>query len=120
VSNATGDCYEAAVNLFLTMCEYGRNKENVRNLRLVHAEVEGQGKVKGVRFGHAFVLLVNEDRVLDFSNGGRVFMAREKYYRLGKIDQIDNLRVYEFDEVAGLQMEVETYGPWDLVTSTGL
>jgi hypothetical protein len=69
VSNeATGDCYEAAVNLFLMMTEFGRNKENVRNLRLVHAEVEGQGKVKGVRFGHAFVLVVDEDMVLDVSS----------------------------------------------------
>ena len=120
MSNATGDCYEAAANLFLVMCEYGRNEENVQNLRLVHAEVEGQGPVDGVRFGHAFVLLVDEDRVLDFSNGRKVFMSREKYYRLGKIDEINNLKEYNFDEAYRFLVECETYGPWDLVTSSGL
>lgn len=120
MSSPKGDCYEAAANLFLTMCEYGRNEVNVRNLRLVHAEVQGQGKVSHLRFGHGFVLMLDEDMVLDVSNGNHVFMAREKYYRLGKIDEIDNIVMYEFDEVAGLLLEVETYGPWDLVTSTGL
>ena len=120
MAEAKGDCYEANATAFLAMCEYGRNEDAVRNLRLVHAEVEGQGKLNGIRFGHAFLLFTDQDKVLDVSNGRRVLMDRARYYRLGKIDQIDNLRVYEFDEVAGLMMEVETYGPWDLVTSTGL
>lgn len=120
MSEATGDCYEAAATLFLTMCEYGRNSENVKNLRLVHAEVAGQGKLTGLRFGHAFVLMLDEDMVLDVSNGNSVFMAREKYYRLGRIDEIDNVVAYDFEEAAGLLVEVETYGPWDLVTSSGL
>ena len=117
----TGDCYEAAATLLMQLCEYdGSNVEASQNVRLVHAEVAGQGKLSGLTFGHAFVLFLDTETVLDPSNGGCVLMSKTEYFRLGRIDEIGNVQIYDIHQAARQMVEFEHYGPWDLVTATGL
>ena len=87
-------------------------------LRLVHAEVAGQGPLAGVTFGHAWVL--DGDTVIDRSNGRDVVMPRQLYYALGHVDEIANEYVYSWSETRDKLREFEHYGPWDLETATGL
>lgn len=101
-----GDCYEAAANYML-------NNASNPNLRVVHGEVEGQGPLEGVTFGHAWI--EDGDTVIDPSNGGNLRMPRADYYALGKIDQLNNTHVYGPQEAMRRMIETELYGPWDLV-----
>ena len=112
----TGDCYEAAATLLMQLCKH----EASQNVRLVHAEVAGQGKLSGLTFGHAFVLFLDTETVIDPSNGGCVLMSKTEYFRLGRIDEIGNVQIYDIHQAARQMVEFEHYGPWDLVTATGL
>lgn len=115
--NATGDCFEASLSLFILM---GHSQVDVSHLRLVHAEVEGNGgEAKGIRYAHSF-LLIDDHRVIDPSNGRMCVMSKKKYYDAGKISEIGNLVEYTFEEALEQMQKHEHYGPWDLVTSTGL
>jgi hypothetical protein len=117
VNNPKGDCYEAAAKLILAITSRGIIDRP--DVRLVHAEVIGNGEVKGLRFGHAF-LLFDDQRVLDISNGQVVVMSKERYYRLSGIDQIGNVIEYTAKEAIGKMCAYEHYGPWDLETESGL
>ena len=100
-ANDGGDCFVVAL-------------ENVmldKDLYLCHGIVSGQGPLTGIRFAHAW----NETQtghVIDQSNGNDVCMPRDAYYALGQIDS-DEVRYYNFDEMAMNVVEYETYGPWD-------
>ena len=107
-----GDCYEIAGKYIM---------DNITLnpfLRLVHAEVAGKGPLDGVRFGHAWVL--DGDEVIDKSNGLDVRMPKTLYYALGQIDYINNIHEYSWDEARDLIVDSETWGPWDLITESGL
>jgi hypothetical protein len=106
-----GDCYEAA---FQYMLSEGPGS----GLKLVHAEVMGQGPLAGVSYGHAFVL--DGDTVIDKSNGRDLRMPAPAYYELGRIEYLDNIHEYDYVEMLRRALEYEHYGPWDLQTSTGL
>jgi hypothetical protein len=107
-----GDCFEAAGRYFYEHA-IGNN-----NLRLVHGEVEGQGKLGGTRYGHAWV--EDGDTVIDVSNGRNLRLPKQVYYLLGHISEIHNLHRYPFITFVEKMTRFEHWGPWDLVTSTGL
>lgn len=107
-----GDCYEAAVLYLLDHC-LGMGVEHPNhNLRLVHGEVAGQGPLKGKTFGHAWI--EDGDLVIDRSNGRDVRIPKFLYYRVGRIDELDNFHVYTPEEVRKKVAETKVYGPWDL------
>ena len=112
---ATGDCYEAAFNYLM--------ENRGGGAVLVHAEVTGQGRIEGVRYGHAWVEV--GDKVIDRSNGRIIVMPPAIYYSLahlqGEFLEYDrNMHRYTFDEAVQAIQKHGTYGPWDLKTSTGL
>jgi len=118
---ANGDCYEAAVNLILGEATLGKNQipdfSRVKSL-LVQAEVTGQGKILGVKYGHAWV--ERGGMVLDFSNGRHLVIPKSKYYALGHIvDAPGKLYRYTGLEVKKWLMKTKHYGPWELETESG-
>jgi hypothetical protein len=112
-NEALGDCYQAAFEYMMDRCLYEE-----ANYILVHAEVAGRGPLEGLTFGHAFLL--NDELVIDPSNGRIVEMPRQLYYFLGCIDQINNLHNYSWKDAKKKVLQFKHYGPWDLVTSTDL
>ena len=89
------------------------------NPMVVHGEVEGQGKIKGIRYGHAWI--EDDVYVYDFSNGRNLMLLKEVYYYLGKIIQ-DKPKLYKYTFRQAREKMIETgeYGPWDLITESGL
>ena len=111
-----GDCYEAAFNLIMSMGLTGRSD----NYILVHAEVMGQGPLAGTPFGHAFVIDTATDTCLDYANGRNIELQKMIYYAIGQIDYIGNIHEYTWEEARDMALKHKHYGPWDLVTSSGL
>lgn len=58
--------------------------------------------------GHCWIEL-NEDVVIDISNGRRVVMRREAYYAIGKIKDVSR---YDLEQVRALSLKEHTLGPW--------
>ena len=56
-----GDCYQAAGRLVTSLGS---------GAKLVHGMVEGQGHLKGLKFGHAWV--EKGGKVYDYSNGKKI------------------------------------------------
>ena len=112
-----GDCYEAAFKMLMDLCLF--SPEEAPRYLLVHAEVQGQGPLAGARFGHAF-LVRDSVTVIDHSNGRSIEMPAFLYYAIGQIQNIGNERQYTWEESRQRAVDHGTYGPWDLVTSTGL
>ena len=106
----TGNCFEAAGRY---MMDHGLED---KNLSLVHGEVEGQGPLDGIKYGHAWIEKGNE--VIDVSNGRDIKMSKERYYQIGNIG--NNLHRYNYKEFAGKITKYKHWGPWDLTTSSGL
>lgn len=108
---ADGDCFQAAAIYIL-------DEDDDAGLVLVHGEVSGQGRLAGVQYGHAWV---EDDRgfVIDRSNGRFLRLERAIYYMIGRIDEGTTKR-YTRREMCEKLVETKHYGPWDLVTSTGL
>ena len=109
-----GDCYEAAVKYMFDKCVFDPSC----NLILVHGEVMGQGPLEGVTYGHAWIL--DGDTVIDKSNNGSLTLPEAVYYSIGRINEIGNLHTYTWADARKKLIEFEHYGPWDLVTETGL
>ena len=119
---ATGDCYEAAAKYILSIGNsmYGGTPGAASSLRVVHAEVAGQGPLEGTTFGHGFVVDMATDVVIDKSNGRDLQLPRMLYYAIGGIEEIGNYHVYTYDETVAKMLQSGHYGPWDLRTSSGL
>ena len=102
-----GNCYEVAGRYMLDNMG-GR-------LILVHGEVEGQGAIKGIRYGHAWI--EDGETVIDNSNGNNIKMSKKIYYLLGHITN-----TYRYDSIKFNKriLKYKTWGPWDLKTSSGL
>ena len=111
-ADTCGDCYEAAFKMLMDLCLF--SPEEAPRYLLVHAEVQGQGPLAGARFGHAF-LVRDSVTVIDHSNGRSIEMPAFLYYAIGQIQNIGNER-----QSRQRAVDHGTYGPWDLVTSTGL
>jgi hypothetical protein len=74
---------------------------------MVHADVVGtMGDVKGRTYGHAFILL-GDNQVLDVCTNSTI--AKEVYYKVG---QVSNVKEYTINEAAERAVETGTYGPW--------
>lgn len=113
---ANGDCYEAAGKFIAEQLMMGRGDGYV----LVHGEVRGQGPLMGVNFGHAWVIDVATDSVIDKSNGRDINMPRFIYYAIGGVEDIGNYHEYTAEEARAVMLKTGNYGPWDLRTSSGL
>jgi hypothetical protein len=115
-----GDCYEVAGRMAIMGLSKAPNGEKfLGKPMIVHGEVEGQGKIKGLRYGHAWV--EDDVYVYDFSNGKSLMLLKEVYYYLGKINQDKpKLYKYSFLEARKKMLETGDYGPWDLITESGL
>ena len=106
-SHELGDCYEASGRLILfdtnTVDPYG-------DLYLVHGMVNGQGRLSGVRYDHAWC--EDDHLVYDFSNDRKLILPKEYYYQLGGIIDSDNFR-YSQDEARKFILDTGTWGPWE-------
>lgn len=114
---ADGDCYEAAFKFIMDNCMFDPDARS--KYVLVHAEVMGQGPLEGVSYGHAFVIK-DGTTVIDRSNGRNIQMPVSVYYAIGRINDIGNEHRYTWSQIKEKALLDGTYGPWDLVTSTGL
>lgn len=103
-----GDCYEANGKYFFD------NLYNTTGAVLVHGEVQGQGPLSNITFGHCWIEI--DSVVLDFSNGQRRAIDKEKYYLAGDIEDIDNYRKYDYTEFLEKINEYQHWGPWDIET----
>jgi transposase len=103
-----GDCFEAA---YKKLYEVFREHPEAK---LVHAIVTGQGPIKGVQHGHAWVEI--GDTVLDYSNGRTIEMPKQIYYAVGNVDPNNSkeYKTYSFKEMADISLDQGTYGPWEL------
>jgi|GEM_PF-1161240 len=108
-----GDCYVSAGGMVT------RNKIDFEGTpHLVHGEVTGQGAIKGLKYGHAWV--EDDIYVYDYSNNRELVVPKIVYYRIGNIaDEKGKLYRYTFKEAMEKMVETENYGPWDLKTESG-
>ena len=107
---AVGDCYEAAGKYMLSHPGEG--------LKLIHAEVQGQGSIADITFGHAFIVDGND--VIDKSNGRNIRMPAVIYFALGQINNIGNYHEYSDDDLFAHIAKYKHWGPWELQTASGL
>ena len=106
-----GNCYKAAGDFCMAA-----PVEFVGEPYLVHAEVRGQGRAEGIRFGHAWV--EDDENVYDFSNGRQIIMTKVVYYALGDV-QTQNPKKYQkytFLEARAKMLKTKNYGSWDIET----
>lgn len=118
VPAATGDCYEAAGKYMMDRGIIGGE-----DLVLVHGEVRGQGPIAGIRYGHAWI--EDGETVIDVSNGRNLRMPRQIYYALGGVYPDEppfepNIHIYTPEEARVKILDYKHWGPWDLVTSSGM
>lgn len=80
-----------------------------RDWLFCYSYVLGRGKIKGQRILHAW----NEfgDVVFDFSNGCKIVMRKEEYYKLAEISEKEVVK-QKREEVIKLMFETKTYGGW--------
>lgn len=100
-----GDCFVVSAKNVI--------ESNIPEIKLVHAYVSGQGELTGRRFEHAW----NEigDVVFDYSNGRKVMMRKEDYYKLGNvIETRGQYMIYNKINALKKMVTNKTYGPWDL------
>ena len=102
ISEGSGDCYKAAVNVLM---------QNTNDGVLVHGMVDGQGKLTGIRFGHAWVELDN--KVLDYSNGKKLTLPKKAYYSMGNVEPKE-CKYYKYKEAATFMLDTGHYGPWEM------
>lgn len=114
-----GDCYEAAFK-FMMSKRFVQSEQAKNDFTLVHAEVMGQGPLEGVSYGHAFVIDNTTDIVIDVSNGRNIKMGVGLYFAIGGIDYLNNIHKYTWSEANEKAAVTGVYGPWDLITKTGL
>jgi hypothetical protein len=109
--NDGGDCYVVAGRFAL---ELDPTINFQGTAYLVHAEVQGQGAIKHLRYGHAWI----EDSVYvyDYSNGRNLKFPKELYYLVGDVNTEDptKYRSYTFKEARKRMVETRHFGPWDI------
>lgn len=118
-----GNCFGAA--LWVAHAFVQRWPEWEPNLRLVHAEVQGNGpKTQGLRFGHGYLTLTIPDMhlrlAIDYANRQRIVVSLDYYEWAGNIGVIDNKHDYTYGEAIEFACRTRHYGPWELVTRSGL
>jgi hypothetical protein len=109
-----GNCFETAAQELVRL-----SKENGKSrYRLAHGEITGQGPIEGVKLSHAWVVDTETDCCIDKSNGNDICVPRVFYEAIARLD--GNKKEYCFTEACQKLALTGHYGPWDLVTSTGL
>jgi hypothetical protein len=106
-----GDCYKSAGDFcMLAPVEF------IGEPYLVHAEVKGQGKAEGIRFGHAWV--EDDENVYDYSNGREIVMPKVIYYAIGDIETNNpkKYQKYTIPEARAKMLKTKNYGSWDIET----
>jgi hypothetical protein len=111
-----GDCYEAAAQFCMGSVYMAEPVEFVGEPYLVHAEVKGQGKAEGIRFGHAWI--EDDENVYDYSNGRKIVMPKIVYYAIGDIhtENSEKYQRYTFPEARAKMLKTKHYGSWDIDT----
>jgi len=98
---SSGDCFDVAGRLIMDMPDG----------TLVHACVNGQGPLEGIRMGHAWVERGNV--VVDHSNGKHREIPKELYYSIGGVRQEPGQYVsYSSREAMQMMLSTEHFGPW--------
>lgn len=120
-----GDCFPVAAQLAAALHLDG----SAEQVLVVHGLPVGNGKLNaGLRYWHAWVELKppgGEWAVADYSNGRKVTMRRQDYYRLGKVRQ-HLLWRYTLGQAAAAIEQYGHMGPWmdrakaDALDETGL
>jgi hypothetical protein len=105
--NGKGDCYVAAAKLVQSADD---------DFVLVHGMVDGQGALKGLRYGHAWVEYKGR-KVLDHSNGNKIEMPKDVYYSIGNIKEEDN-KYYKPMESIKWMLKTKNWGPWEMSGDT--
>ena len=108
LTEAKGDCYQAAGRLIM-------NFMGEKRAKLVHGMVNGQGALKGIRFGHAWVEYGS--KILDHSNGKKQEIPKAVYYALGDIKPSE-CKYYNGTEAAKWMLKTEHWGPWEMSGAT--
>jgi hypothetical protein len=115
----TGDCYEVAGRFCLNNVQEINEHKFQGKPYLVHAEVTGQGEIEGIRFGHAWI--EDDYFIYDFSNGLQLIYPKVLYYSIGKvIEEKPKYFRYEFQDANRKMAQSGNFGPWDLITESGL
>jgi len=111
--NKGGDCYYAAGKIALDN-DFIKKHEFIGTPYLIHAEVTGQGGIKGLKYGHAWI----EDDVLvyDYSNNRELKIPKVLYYAIGNIKTTNpkKYQKYTFKEAKEKMLSSGNYGCWDL------
>ena len=108
LTEAKGDCYQAAGRLIMNFMGDKKHK-------LVHGMVNGQGALKGLRFGHAWVEYGS--KVMDHSNGKKQEMPKALYYAVGNIKPRE-CKYYTGEEAATWMLKSKHWGPWQMSGDT--
>lgn len=122
--NKGGDCYYVAGTIAMNHRLPKTAKEfNLPNFvgtpYVVHAEVEGQGAISGLKYGHAWV--EDDLYVYDYSNGREIVFPKYFYYEMGKVKaKKPKYFKYTFEEAVKKMVETGHYGSWELITESGL
>lgn len=119
-SNGDGDCFLTANRIIMEEMSGGKLSVPIDNTkpehwRIVHAIVSGQGKLKGRRYVHAF-LLYRDSLVADQSNGNDITLPRKMYYEMGNIDKKLKGGYFEYtiEEAKKKMLASGHHGPWDI------
>jgi hypothetical protein len=105
-----GDCFKVAGRAMLDADEIMEQN----GFTLVHALVEGEGSLKGRKFFHGFNML--GDVVFDNSNGNKISMRKESYFKNGGINPKlkGGFVTYNKEETLLKMLKTRHWGPWDL------
>jgi len=117
--NKKGDCYEVTGNVAMSNSKTIGTHYFKGTPYIVHAEVTGQGAIKDIRYGHAWI--EDDINVYEYSNGNEITIPIELYYKWGKVNRSPNKYYkYTFNDAINKMLDTQHYGPWDLKTESGL
>ena len=103
-----GDCYEAAANALL-VSGFASGVDLPDEAVLVHGRPT-LTREPFEEYGHAWLEL--GDVVFEVANGRDIFVRRERYYEVGRIDPEQCLR-YTKEQARKFVLYFCHYGPWE-------
>jgi hypothetical protein len=97
-----GDCFVVSGKYMMDHCIF-----ETSDLKLAHGTVVGQGRIKGVKYEHAWI--EQNGIVIDLSLGRDIRMPKDVYYALGNIE---NVKLYGCAEFRKMINQYGHWGPW--------